>query len=36
MIFAIGFVIVGILAALVVASAAQAKKEKLGFCHLFK
>jgi hypothetical protein len=36
MICAIGFAIVGVLAALVVASTAKAKKQKLGCCHLFK
>jgi hypothetical protein len=36
MIYAIGFAIVGVLAALLVASTTQAKKGKLGCCHLFK
>jgi hypothetical protein len=36
MICAIGFAIVGVLAVLVVASMAKAKKPKLGCCHLLK
>jgi hypothetical protein len=36
MICAIGFAIVGVLAALVVTSTAKAKKEKLNCHHLFK
>jgi hypothetical protein len=36
MICAIGFAIVGVLAALVVTSTAKAKKQNVGFCHLFE